>query len=297
MEESKKSIVKRCMDKLFGGLRLSWPAVLLFAVGTAVLTAVFLTVPVFKDSSFERMGVTFEAWIFFAVIIMANCQKPLESALKTFVFFLVSQPLIYLLQVPFSVLGWQLFRFYRYWFIWTLLTFPMAFVGWYITRRKWLSVLILAPVLAFLGFTACESGAECLRHFPHLLVTALFCLMQIILYVTAFFPDWKQKTLGLLIASLAAALFLMRAPQVNLTTTKLLPGEPSFSEEATVSVEDSSLASAQLHSPEKGVVYLYAHQYGSTTLVVTDGGRESRYTLEVYRDEQGDSQVRITQQG
>lgn len=29
-------------------------------------------------------------------------KKPLESALKTFVFFLISQPLIYLLQVPFS---------------------------------------------------------------------------------------------------------------------------------------------------------------------------------------------------
>ena len=32
-----------------------------------------------------EIGVTFKAWIFFAVIIMSNCQKPLESALKTFV--------------------------------------------------------------------------------------------------------------------------------------------------------------------------------------------------------------------
>lgn len=63
------------------------------------------------------------------LIIMANCQKPLESACKTFVFFLISQPLIYLLQVPFSSMGWGLFGYYWNWFIWTLLTFPMAFVG------------------------------------------------------------------------------------------------------------------------------------------------------------------------
>ena len=70
--------------------------------------------------------------IFFAVIIMSNCKKPLESALKTFAFFLISQPLIYLLQVPFSPMGWGLFSYYPYWFYWTPATFPMAFVGWFI---------------------------------------------------------------------------------------------------------------------------------------------------------------------
>lgn len=77
-----------------------------------------------------------EAWIFFAVIIMANCKKPLESALKTFVFFLISQPLIYLFQVPFSWMGCELFKFYFYWFKVTLCTFPGAFIGWFITKRK-----------------------------------------------------------------------------------------------------------------------------------------------------------------
>ena len=61
---------------------MSWRDVILFAVGTAVLTFIFLVVPIFKNTSFERMGVTFEAWIFFAVIIMANCKTPVESALK-----------------------------------------------------------------------------------------------------------------------------------------------------------------------------------------------------------------------
>ena len=40
----KKSWFRRLTDKLYGGLPMSWPAVILFAVGTAVLTAVFLIV-------------------------------------------------------------------------------------------------------------------------------------------------------------------------------------------------------------------------------------------------------------
>ena len=98
MNPENKSILRKITDKVYGGLDMSWRNVILFAVGTAVITTIFLVVPIFKDTSFERMGVTFEAWIFFAVIIMANCKTPLDSALKTFVFFLISQPLIYLFQ-------------------------------------------------------------------------------------------------------------------------------------------------------------------------------------------------------
>ena len=75
-----KNILRRFTDKLFGGLNMSWPVVIIFAVATAVVTAVFLIVPVFQNTSFIRMGETMEAWVLFAIIIMSNCKKPLESA-------------------------------------------------------------------------------------------------------------------------------------------------------------------------------------------------------------------------
>ena len=121
-------------DRLFGKTKMSWSKVILFAIAAAVLTTVFLTLPVFKNTSFERMGVHLEAWIFFAVIIMSNCEKPLESDLKTFVFFLISQQLIYLFQVPFSSMGFGLFQYYPHWFMLTLMTFPAAYIGWYIRK-------------------------------------------------------------------------------------------------------------------------------------------------------------------
>ena len=293
LEKSRKNALRKLTDKLYGGLNMSWLFVILFALGTAALTAVFLIVPVFKGTSFERMGVNLEAWIFFAVIVMASCKKPLESALKTFVFFLISQPLIYLLQVPFSHMGWGLFRFYKYWFIWTLLTLPMAFVGWFIRKKNWLSLLILAPVLFLLASTAVEAFQTAFSSFPRLLVTALFCLAQVLVYLYAFTSNKWQKLAGFVVPLAIAIAMLLATPQLSLNTYKQLPGELSLSAEATVEVEDSSVAGVRLTIPEEGGVLIEAHKYGTTAITVTDGDWEMRYSIEVIKEDDI-TEVRIT---
>ena len=113
------SALRRFADKVYGGINMSWIKVLIMAVASAIVTTVFLVVPIFANTSFVNMGATMEAWFFLAIIIMVNCKKPLEAALKTFVFFLVSQPLIYLFQVPFYEGGWGIFMYYRFWILWT----------------------------------------------------------------------------------------------------------------------------------------------------------------------------------
>lgn len=284
MENKKSTALKRLMDRLYGGLTMSWLTVILMAVGTAALTALFLIVPVFKDTSFEMMGVQFEAWIFFAVIIMANCQKPLESACKTFVFFLISQPLIYLFQVPFSWQGWGLFRYYPYWFILTLLTFPVAFLGWYITKKNWLSVLLFAPIFAYLGLMVYTGVTAAVRQFPHLAVMALFCLAQILLYVCVFFPKTPQKLVGLAIPAVTAAVLMLQAPQTALSVYDTLPDEPALSDAATLSVEDESIAEVSFTDAESARIYIEVHDCGTTVITVQDGDSERQYTLEVYDD-------------
>ena len=287
---------KNWIHKLYGGLNMSWPVVLLYAVFAAALTFAFLMLPVFKDTSFARMGVYLEAWFFFAILLMANCKKPLESALKTFVFFLVSQPLIYLFQVPFNAYGWGIFRFYRYWFILTLLTLPMAYFGWYITKRNWLSVLILAPVLAFLGVTAYDAGTACLRQPPRLLVTALFCILQIVLYVLAFFPDGKKKLIGFAIPIAAAVFMMFFVPQIDIMSTQFLPDDPVFTEEAVLKAEEGAFAEVSLAGTgEDSRVSIHATSFGSMDFSVQDGDAEYLYTLEIYEDEGGHTQIRITE--
>ena len=103
------------MRKLFFRIKPTWGRVLLFAAVTSILTAAVLRIPGLNDTSIAQLGVTLECWFLFALLIIMNCETPLEAGIKTFVFFLVGQPLIYLIQVPFYFDGWNIFRFYPRW--------------------------------------------------------------------------------------------------------------------------------------------------------------------------------------
>lgn len=290
----KKNILRRCTDKIYGGLNMSWPVTVMYAVAAALLTSIFLILPVFKDTSFARMGVTFEAWIFFAVIIMANCRTPLESALKTFVFFLISQPLIYLIQVPFTVLGWQIFMYYRYWFIWTLLTLPMAYIGWYITKKNWLSLLILAPVLCYLTWLYVDGFKTSYSHFPRMLVMALFCLLQVLIYLYVFTEKTVQKLIGLLAPLAVMFALTLITPEADINTTQFLPGDPVLSEEASVTVDDPEITVQIEKTGEDSMIGIQAKKYGTTAFTITDGGNEYHYSLEIFEDNEGHTQINIT---
>lgn len=295
MEKDNKRGLRRFVEKIYGGLNMSWPVVILYAVATAVLSAVFLLVPIFHRTSFARMGETFEAWIFFAVIIMANCKKPLESALKTFVFFVVSQPLIYLFQVPFSEMGWGLFGYYRFWIVWTLLTFPMAYVGWYIRKKNWLSLLILAPVLLALTADYVNSFSYAARHFPYQIVTALFCLGQVLIYLYRFTELRWQKLVGFFVPLLAVALALLIRPGIEVRATTFLPDDAVLTEKTVVEMEEGGIAAVSIESTgPDSMVLVQANDYGTTSFVIRDGEREYRYSLEIYEDDGGHNQIRIT---
>ena len=148
MTETNKNFLRRITDKIFGGINLTWPKLILSAVAAGVLTAVIAIIPIFQNTSFITITVTFEVWILFGIIIIMNSKSNLDSALKCFVFFLISQPLVYLIQVPFSWQGWNLFGYYKYWFIWTLICFPMGFIGYWMKKDKWWGYLILLPMIA-----------------------------------------------------------------------------------------------------------------------------------------------------
>ncbi|MBQ8108162.1 MAG: hypothetical protein IJ129_05390 [Ruminococcus sp.] len=103
----------KALEKLFGGIELTWKKLIIWAVAMGVLVGGLMLVPAFKETSMQDIGVGFEWWILFGVIIVSNAKSPVDSALKSFVFFLISQPLIYLVQVPFSSMGWGLMGYYK----------------------------------------------------------------------------------------------------------------------------------------------------------------------------------------
>ncbi len=171
------------MKKLFGEIDLTWKKLIIFAIITAIYTATMAILPITADTSFRDIAATLEWWILFGVIIISNSKSPKDSALKCFIFFLISQPLIYLLQVPFSWQGWNLFSFYKYWFILTIFTIPMGYVGYFIKKDNILSVIILLPMLALLSILGVGFFESALSNLPHHLLSGIFCFTAIILII------------------------------------------------------------------------------------------------------------------
>ena len=187
------------MKKIFGGIDLTWKKLIIFAIITAVYTATMAIIPITKDTSFRDIAATLEWWILFGVIIICNSKSPKDSALKCFIFFLISQPLIYLLQVPFSWQGWHLFSYYKFWFIWTLLTIPMGYIGYYIKKDNILSIIILLPMLILLAILGIGFFNSALSNFPHHLLSGIFCFIAIAIIILGVLNKKKNIILSFVI--------------------------------------------------------------------------------------------------
>ena len=136
------------MKKLFGGIDLNWKKLIIFAIIAGVYTAIMAMLPIAKDTSFADITISFEVWILFGIFIIMNSKSAKDSALKCFVFFLISQPLVYLIQDIINHSNLFL-TYYRFWIIWTILTIPMGFIGYYMKKDKWWGLAILTPILIF----------------------------------------------------------------------------------------------------------------------------------------------------
>ena len=73
---SDNSIVK----KIFGGINLTWPKVIIMAIIVGIYTAVMALLPVANDTSFSDLKVTFEVWIFFGIFIIMNSKSAKDSS-------------------------------------------------------------------------------------------------------------------------------------------------------------------------------------------------------------------------
>ena len=196
------------MKKVFGGINLTWPKIIIMAIIVGIYTAIMAMLPIAKDTSFSDLTVTFEVWIFFGIFIIMNSKSAKDSALKCFIFFLISQPLVYLVQdiINHSNL---FFTYYRFWIIWTIACIPMGFVGYYMKKDKWWGLLILVPMLLLTGEECAGYFSKTMFSFPRHLLTTIFCISALIVYPLAIFNNKKVKTVGVVIGALLIILIVL----------------------------------------------------------------------------------------
>ena len=189
------------MKKIFGEINLTWPKVIVMAIVAGIYTAVMAMLPIVKDTSFSDLTVTFEVWIFLGIFIIMNSKSAKDSALKCFVFFLISQPLVYLVQDAINHKN-LFFTYYRFWFLWTIACIPMGFIGYYMKKDKWWGLLILVPMLLLTGEECAGYFSKTMFSFPRHLLTTAFCISALIIYPLAIFRNKKNRICGLVISVL-----------------------------------------------------------------------------------------------
>lgn len=217
----------KVLKKLFGGLDLTWPRLILFAVIAGVYTGLINQVPFLHDTSFSDIAIFFDRWVLFGILIIMNAKSNLDSALKCFVFFLISQPLVYLVEVPF--LGWQIFGYYRNWILWTILTFPMGYIGYFMKKDKWWGLLILSPMLVLLAVHYKTYLGQAIFFFPRHLYSAVFCAVTMLLYAFCIFRDKRIRIAGMIIGAVllvTMTVWAMAKPPVYSTDILFSSDEP-----------------------------------------------------------------------
>lgn len=281
------------MKKLFGGIDLTWKKLIIFAVIAGIYTGVMAALPITKDTSFADISITFEWWVLFGIIIIVNSKTPLDSALKCFVFFLISQPLVYLVQVPFNAYGWGIFRYYPGWFVWTLCTIPMGFIGHFMKKEKWWSLVILVPMLAFVGYHYYGFLGEAVSFFPNHLLSAVFCAATMIIYPLYIFREKWLRLAGVIISVViiaAASVLSISAGRSWYNTTILVENgslEASFDDSYTVSLEDESYGTVYIVYEKNIESYMVNAEFkktGNTRLILkAPDGTAQYFDLKIER--------------
>lgn len=281
----------KAIKKLFGGINLTWPKLIIAAVAAGVFTAAMAIIPIFQNTSFTAITVTFEVWILFGILIIINSKSNLDSGLKCFVFFLISQPLVYLLQVPFSWQGWGIFGYYRYWFIWTILCFPMGFVGYWMKKDKWWGYLILLPMLALTAYSYIGYFSDFLFSMPRYILISLFCACALILYPVAIFNNKKIQKVGAIIgciAVIALTVLCLLKPPVYSTDVMSNGEEYRFDDSYTAYLADAKYGNVEIiytDSIEDYMLHADFKRSGDTVLtLVSPSGEKTEYDLHIERN-------------
>ncbi len=275
------------MKKLFGGINLTWPKVIVMAILAGVYTAVMAMMPWTINTSFIDITVTFEVWILFGIFIIMNSKSNVDSMLKCFVFFLISQPLVYLIQILFGSAGWDLFKYYKYWFMWTILTLPMGFIGYYLKKDKWWTFIILVPMLVLTAYSAYGYGTKALYWMPYHLLSTLFCFAALLIY-PGVIENKKSKCVAYVISLLiicGVGFLLFQKPFEYKTTIGVSDSEEfgNFDDNYKVSLEDNKYGDVWIEYDQGIEAYLInvTFKHGGKTKFILEDPEGNKRTFDL----------------
>ncbi len=199
------------MTKLFGGLKMGWPGVILFALVAGVVTGILGSIPATEGTSFRDIAIGYEWWVIFAFVIASNCKKNRESALKIFVFFLISQPVIFAVEVLCGHITANMALYY-YSSVWgpaTLLTLPGGFIAYYIQKQNALGPIVLGLGCMIQLILGVSYAMQVMQTPPFHLLSALVCFASVAVMTFSIQKSTKNRVATLAVAVGVTALLVV----------------------------------------------------------------------------------------
>lgn len=200
-------------------LSMTWLNVIIFALITGIYTGLVMLVPFLDGTSFQDIGISYECWVVFAVIVVLGCKKSWEAALKCFVFFLISQPLVYLVEILFGSLTFELAgRYYlNFWLPMTFLTLPGGFIAWFCKKQNMFGAVVLGMGNA-IEFIMGAYYLKCaITAFPYHLLTAIFCFASAVVMTLIIQKSKKNRIISLVIPAVIVVVLIILARVLHLT--------------------------------------------------------------------------------
>lgn len=192
---------------------MRWLFVVLFAVAAGFYTGAVMLVGALKDTSFQDIGISYEWWVIFAVIIVVNCRKNWEAMLKCFVFFLISQPLVFAVEVLFGPLTMEMASYYycTIWFPMTLLTMPGGFIAYYCKKQNVLGAVILGLGNTIQAVLGVYYLGRAIASFPHHLLSSVVCFSSILLMSMGIQHKKRNRLISILFPLVLTVVLLVLA--------------------------------------------------------------------------------------
>jgi hypothetical protein len=162
-------------------------------------------------------------------------------------------------------------------------------------KEKWWSLLILVPMLFFVGYHYMTYFGEAVHFFPQHLLTSLFCAATMIIYPLFIFHEKRLRLIGVAISIailLAASVWGIMDQRSHTYDTSMLSsgGETcgiEYDDSYTVSLEDESFGKVWIAYEEGIEDYLIKASFektGDTKLILTaPDGTAYYYALTVER--------------
>ena len=286
MSKTKKSLLKK---------PFSWGFVVLFSVVIGVVVGVLDCIPALYDTSFTDPALTFDVWIPLAIFIVLGGKNTLDAALKCFVFFLISQPVIYLVEIAhdfwwgggvLSELFHQYFVNYYLgagWLAWTALTLPGGAIAYQVKRDNVLAAVILSVATGGLVGLGMNNVFNVLPSaFPRHLLSTIFCIGMAFALCFLVLKKKTPRTVALTITAvtavaLAAMLLLFSGKPVD--SMQIYDVGPKTA--VSCEIMDKAIAEAELNDDNSLVIHT-SEAIGNTVItVIYDDGTTADFLVTV----------------